>query len=66
MLQAVFAGEAHAEPKTVTSVASVKKFITSVPGAIGFVPVSDVDATVKMLSLAGRRPGEAGYTLVTP
>lgn len=66
MLQAVFTGEASAEPKTVTSAAFVKKFVANVPGAIGFIPLSEVDDTVRVVSLAGHRPGEAGYTLTVP
>ena len=66
MLQAVFTGEASSEPKTVTSSTFVKKFVANVPGAIGFIPVSDVDDSVRVVSIAGHRPGDTGYLLNVP
>jgi ABC-type phosphate transport system substrate-binding protein len=63
-LQAVFSGEATDAPKTLASTNGVLRFVYNVPGAIGYVRARDVDASVKMLRVDGRLPGEAGYRLV--
>ena len=62
-LQAVFTGEATDAPKTLASTNGVLRFVYNVPGAIGYVRASDVDASVKMLRVDGRLPGETGYRL---
>ena len=62
-LQAVFSGEATDAPKTLASTNGVLRFVYNVPGAIGYVRARDVDASVKMLRVDGRLPGESGYRL---
>jgi ABC-type phosphate transport system substrate-binding protein len=62
-LQAVFSGEATDAPKTLASSNGVLRFVYNVPGAIGYVRARDVDASVKMLRVDGRLPGESGYRL---
>jgi ABC-type phosphate transport system substrate-binding protein len=62
-LQAVFSGEAPEAPKTLASTNGVLRFVYNVPGAIGYVRARDVDASVKMLRIDGRLPGEPGYRL---
>jgi hypothetical protein len=41
----------------------VRKFIFNVPGAIGFLRVSDVDATVKVVRVDELLPEDKGYKL---
>ena len=41
----------------------VKQFIRSHADAIGFLPQADVDGSVKVLTIEGRRPGDAGYVI---
>ena len=65
-LQAVFSGEAIGAPRVLASPNGVLRFVFNVPGAIGYVRVSEVDATVKTLRVDGRLPGEAGYRLEVP
>ena len=65
-LQAVFTGEAIGAPRVLASPNGVLRFVFNVPGAIGYVRVSEVDATVKTLRVDGRLPGEAGYRLEVP
>src|SRR5215207_3635442 len=62
-LQAVFSGEAPEAPKTLVSTNGVLRFVYNVPGAIGYVRARDVNASVKMLRVDGRLPGEPGYRL---
>jgi ABC-type phosphate transport system substrate-binding protein len=62
-LQAVFSGEATDAPKTLASTNGVLRFVYNVPGAIGYVRARDVDASVKVIRVDGRLPGEAGYRL---
>jgi ABC-type phosphate transport system substrate-binding protein len=65
-LQAVFTGEAIGAPRVLASPNGVLRFVFNVPGAIGYVRASEVDATVKTLRVDGRLPGEAGYRLEVP
>ena len=62
-MQAVFSGETTDAPKTLASTNGVLRFVYNVPGAIGYVRARDVDASVKMLRVDGRLPGEPGYRL---
>ena len=62
-LQAVFSGQTSDAPKTLASNNGVLRFVYNVPGAIGYVRARDVDASVKMLRIDGRLPGEPGYRL---
>ena len=62
-LQAVFSGEASDAPKTLASTNGVLRFVYNVPGAIGYVRASDVDASVKTLRVDGRLPGDPGYRI---
>jgi ABC-type phosphate transport system substrate-binding protein len=65
-LQAVFTGAANGAPRVLASPNGVLRFVFNVPGAIGYVRASEVDATVKTLRVDGRLPGEAGYRLEVP
>ena len=62
-MQAVFSGETVDAPKTLASPNGVLRFVYNVPGAIGYVRARDADASVKMLRIDGRLPGEPGYRL---
>jgi hypothetical protein len=41
----------------------MKRFVREVPNAIGFLDVSAVDGSVKVLRINGKLPGEPGYPL---
>jgi ABC-type phosphate transport system substrate-binding protein len=62
-LQAIFSGEANDAPKMLATPNGVLRFVFNVPGAIGYVRASEVDASVKILRVDGRLPGDAGYGL---
>jgi phosphate transport system substrate-binding protein len=65
-LHGLFTGEVFVSPKTLSSPVGVRKFIFNVPGAIGYVRLSDVDSTVKVLRVDGLRPEDKDYALRIP
>lgn len=54
-------GETLVEPKVASSVAAVRQSITTDPGAISFLKVSDVNDSVKTVPVDGVAPGQPGY-----
>jgi hypothetical protein len=62
-LQATFAGTIQAAPKQLASGAAVRQFVASEKGAISGLCASEADATVKVLKIDGKSPGDAGYPL---
>jgi ABC-type phosphate transport system substrate-binding protein len=63
MLAKLFRGDITALPKTLSSRASVVKFVATIPNAIGYVDVSATDASVRILRIDGKAPGDPGYQL---
>ncbi len=62
-LHGLYTGEILVSPKTLSTPVGVRKFIFNVPGAIGFLRASDVDATVKVLRIDELLPEDRGYKL---
>jgi len=62
-LQGLFTGEVFVSPKTLSTSVGVRKFVFNVPGAIGYVRASDVDATVKVIRVNGHKWDDADYPL---
>jgi phosphate transport system substrate-binding protein len=62
-LHAQYTGEIESMPKLLASAAGARKFIVNVPGAIGYVRLSEVDGSVKVVKVDGHMPGESGYPL---
>jgi ABC-type phosphate transport system substrate-binding protein len=67
-LQAAFTGKSATPPKEVSSAASVKAFVATSPGAIGFVKAGDFhgdgsDGGVKSVKIDGIQAADAGYRL---
>jgi ABC-type phosphate transport system substrate-binding protein len=58
-----FRGEATSIPTDFSSTDEVKRFVREHPDAIAYLPLADVDGTVKVLRIDGRRPSDAGYLL---
>jgi len=65
-LHGLFTGEVFASPKTLATPVGVRKFIFNVPGAIGYVRATDVDASVKVIRIDERLPEDKGYRLRIP
>jgi ABC-type phosphate transport system substrate-binding protein len=67
-MQAAFTGKSATPPKEVTSAASVKSFVATSPGGIGFVKAMDFhgngsDGGIKALKIDGVDPSDPGYKL---
>jgi ABC-type phosphate transport system substrate-binding protein len=58
-----FTGEATNAPKIVASDAAILQMVASVPGAIGFLPLNQVNASVKVVSVEGVSAGEPDYKI---
>jgi ABC-type phosphate transport system substrate-binding protein len=62
-LHGLFTGEILVSPKILASPTGARKFIYNVPGAIGYLRVSDVDDTVKVLRIDELLPNDRSYKL---
>jgi ABC-type phosphate transport system substrate-binding protein len=62
-LHKMFTGEVHSAPKTLTTSAEVLKFVSNVPGAIGYLKAQDVDESVKVVRIESRLPSEKDYAI---
>ena len=52
-------------PNKVVNIATVVKLVPRVRGAVSYVPLSQVDASVKVLTVGGVAPDRAGYPIVS-
>jgi ABC-type phosphate transport system substrate-binding protein len=59
----VFRGEAQAEPLALPSNGMQREAVVTYPGAIALVNTQDVKTGMKVVSVEGRFPGDAGYPL---
>jgi ABC-type phosphate transport system substrate-binding protein len=61
LLHADFNGDTGGAPKALSSAAAVRQLVMSIPGAIGFLRVSDVTDSVRTVSVDGVAAGQPGY-----
>jgi hypothetical protein len=59
----IFRGEATAVPTELATADDVKQFVRSHPDALAFVPAAQVDGSMKVLSIDGKKPSDAGYPI---
>ncbi|HEV7990244.1 MAG TPA: hypothetical protein VGP25_00370 [Gemmatimonadaceae bacterium] len=59
----IFRGESTSIPTELATPDDVKRFVHDHPDAIAFLPLSQVDASVKTISIDGHRPNDAGYVI---
>ncbi len=59
----MFRSEVASGPKIVFSTDMLRDLVTVIPGAIGFVPVSEVGPDLKVIRIDGGLPGDEGYPL---
>ena len=59
----VFRGDALALPFEMPDAVAVKKFVADHPGAIAFIPASDVDESVQVLRIDGKLPSDDSYPI---
>ena len=62
-LRGLYTGEIIVSPKTLSTPLGVRRFIFNVPGAIGYLRMSDVDGNVKVVRIDELLPGDKGYRL---
>ena len=62
-IHGLYTGEILVSPKTLSTPAGVRKFIFNVPGAIGYLRLSDVDDSVKVIRMDELMPADRGYKL---
>ena len=62
-LSGLYRGEILVSPKTLASSAGVRKFVFNVPGAIGYLRMSEVDSSVKVLRIDEVFPEDKSYKL---
>lgn len=62
-LHGLFTGEILVSPKILSTPTGVRKFIFNVPGAIGYLRLSDVDDSVKVVRIDELLPFDKGYKL---
>jgi ABC-type phosphate transport system substrate-binding protein len=62
-LHGLFTGEILVSPKILATPTGVRRFIFNVPGAIGYLRMSDVDSSVKILRIDELLPDDKGYKL---
>jgi hypothetical protein len=65
-LQLTFSAEVQCTPKELATGVGVRRFVVNVPGALGFVRLSEVDGSVKVITLDGLSPTNTAYRLRLP
>jgi phosphate transport system substrate-binding protein len=63
LMHANFNGDSGGGPKSLASGVAVRQLAMSVPGAIGFLRMADVNDSVKVVSVDGVAAGAPGYKL---
>jgi ABC-type phosphate transport system substrate-binding protein len=63
VLRGLFTSEILVSPKILASPGGVRKFLFNVPGAIGYLRLSDVDSSVKVVRIDKLLPDDKGYRL---
>jgi phosphate transport system substrate-binding protein len=56
-----FQGGINIGPRAIQSTSAMLRFVYNAPGAIGYVGVGEVDASVKLLRIDGMLPDDASY-----
>jgi phosphate transport system substrate-binding protein len=59
----LYRAEITAFPRVAPSNGAARRIVASASGAIAFIDAAAVDASVKMLRVDGKKPGEPGYLL---
>lgn len=62
-LHGLYTGEILVSPKILSTPAGVRKFIFNVPGAIGYLRMSEVDSSVKVVQIDEYSPEDKNYKL---
>ena len=65
-LHGTFTGQITNGPRQLATSEGLRRFVVNVPAAIGFIRLTDVDASVKKVSIDGQAAGAQGYSLTVP
>ena len=65
-LHATFTGQIPSGPRQLGTSEGLRRFVVNVPAAVGFIRLTDVDASVKTVTIDGRAAGAPGYSLTEP
>jgi phosphate transport system substrate-binding protein len=65
-LHATFTGQISSGPRQLGTSGGLRRFVVNVPAAVGFIRLTDVDASVKTVTIDGRAAGAPGYFLTEP
>ena len=65
-LHATFTGQISSGPRQLGTSEGLRRFVVNVPAAVGFLRLTDVDASVKTVTINGQAAGEPGYSLIEP
>ena len=63
VLHGLFTGDILVSPKLLATPSGVRKFVFNVPGAIGYLRLSDVESSVKVVRIDNLLPSDKGYKL---
>lgn len=63
LMHASFAGDSAAAPKIVASGVAARQLVATNPGAIGFLHTTDVNDSVKSISVEGATAGQPDYKI---
>jgi len=59
----VFRGGSASPPRKLSDPVAVRDFVTEHPGAIAFLALASVDASVRVITIDGRAPSDPGYPI---
>ena len=62
-LHGTFTGQIPNGPRQLATSEGLRRFVVNVPAALGFIRLTDVDASVKKVSIDGQAAGAPGYSL---
>lgn len=62
-LHATFTGQIPNGPRELATSEGLRRFVVNVPGAVGFIRLTDVDPSVKTVRINGQAAGTPGYFL---
>ena len=62
-LHGTFTGQIPNGPRQLATSEGLRRFVVNVPAAVGFIRLTDVDASVKTVTVDGQPAGAPGYSL---
>jgi phosphate transport system substrate-binding protein len=63
LMHSNFSGDTGGAPKALASAAAVRQLVMTLPGGIGFIRSSELNESVKAITVDGTEAGQPGYKL---